>query len=351
MQRDLHGDSVVAPGATDSRWLLYASQHLEVDGNTGTIQCFLCRKCEAGFARKVQSSGAPAVRMHAEARANGLWRGPEPAELSQLTYCECKVINMARIYVSVKRVFLDLRSYARTTASEAPLYHQKNAVAYPQNPEAALLSVGMWPADLAEMLTVQFVGGSREQLRHEPSLSVSVVRLRAAFHWLAFNCWPFMEATRHHAVMESGALGESLEAFLAAFEKSVGGSQGGTPSEIVQGASKIDQGHAAILQKGPGDATAKGEGEDNADASDDEGDVGTAAALDGGVDEITPLQLWDAIMRKYKVMQTCEAEIAKLGAVEEKSERLRLEQERAIAIAAAVEAIGKLQSSEVRRKL
>ena len=40
------------------------------------------------------------------ARANGLWRGPEPDELRSLTFCEAKVIDLARVYVSVKRVFL-----------------------------------------------------------------------------------------------------------------------------------------------------------------------------------------------------------------------------------------------------
>ena len=65
------------------------------------------------------------------ARANGMWRGKDPEELSTLSYCEAKVINLARVYVSIKRVFLDRSSYARTGAAESPLYHQKNVVAYP----------------------------------------------------------------------------------------------------------------------------------------------------------------------------------------------------------------------------
>ena len=66
-----------------------------------------------------------------------------PPEISSLSYNEAKVINLARIYVSVKRVFLDRSSYARTSASEAPLYHQKNVVAYPQSPDAALRALGI----------------------------------------------------------------------------------------------------------------------------------------------------------------------------------------------------------------
>ena len=89
-----------------------------------------------------------------EARANGLWHGPDPEELLHLSYCESKVINMARVYISVKRVFLDRCSYARARAAETPLYHQKNVVAYPQDPDAALRSFGMGPLSLAKMVTV-----------------------------------------------------------------------------------------------------------------------------------------------------------------------------------------------------
>ena len=78
--------------------------------------------------------------MPAAARANGMWHGPDPPEIASLSYSEAKVINLARVYVSVKRVFLDKRSYARTKDVETPLYHQNNVVAYPQNPDAALKS-------------------------------------------------------------------------------------------------------------------------------------------------------------------------------------------------------------------
>ena len=39
--------------------------------------------------------------------------GPDPEALRCLSYAECKVINLARIYVSVKRVFLDRTSYVK----------------------------------------------------------------------------------------------------------------------------------------------------------------------------------------------------------------------------------------------
>ena len=95
-------------------------------------RAFCVRVAFMGLRRKTGQSGEPMARMVAETRANGMWRGPKPPELSGLTYCEGKVMNMARIYVSVKRVFLNRSNLAQTKASEAPTYHQKNVVAFPQ---------------------------------------------------------------------------------------------------------------------------------------------------------------------------------------------------------------------------
>ena len=67
------------------------------------------------------------------ARANGLWDGPELPEFKCLTYAETKIIQLARLYVSVKRVYLDSRSYAKTANGEVPRHHEKNVVAYPEN--------------------------------------------------------------------------------------------------------------------------------------------------------------------------------------------------------------------------
>ena len=193
--------------------------------------------------------------MPKEARANGLWHGPDPSALSELSYCECKVINLARIYVSVKRIFLDRASYARTRKKETPLYHQYNVVAYPQNPDAALTALGMAPHNLAKMLTVQFVGTDRQALRHEPDLCVSVKKLRNAFRWLSMNSWPFMEATKHHSLWETDVLDDSLEELLQAYVQSIGKDDPGVPKELIEGASRIMAEHAAVHAKGPANCT------------------------------------------------------------------------------------------------
>jgi len=129
------------------------------------MSCLLCRKCCAAFSHFDTKKQCPAVALPAEARANGLWHGPDPVALQGLSYCECKVVNIARIYVSVKCVFLERSSYTRTGASEAPQYHQNHVIAYPQNLDNALLTIGMTPGTLAKMVVVQFVGGDRQALR------------------------------------------------------------------------------------------------------------------------------------------------------------------------------------------
>ena len=158
---------------------------------------------------------------------------------------------------------MDKRSYAGTSASDAPRYHQKNVVAYPQNPDAALRTLGMSPKSLAKVLVVQFVGEGREALRSHPELSVSVVKLRKAFQWLAVNSWPFMEATKQHELWETGLLDESLEGLLHAYTDSVGATDGGVPSEILSAASRIAPEHAGIHAAGPADCVADPGGDPN----------------------------------------------------------------------------------------
>ena len=98
---------------------------------------------------------------------------------------------------------------------------------------------------------------------------------------------------------------------------------------------------ASILQSGPANATAADDPE-AVDADEVDGhDVQCAAALDGGIDDVTPVQLWDAVVRKYKVAQICEAELARLERMPDLSKKDKLEQERALAIAEATTALAK----------
>ena len=288
------------------------------------------------------------------ARANGMWRGPDPPELACLSYAETKAINLARVYVSVKRIFLDRGGYARTSKSETPFYHQKNVVAYPQNPDAALRTLGMSPTNLAKTLLVQFVGEDREALRWHPDLSVSVDKLRRAFAWLSVNSWPFMEATKHHELWESDCLAPPFEELLQAYTASVGNPHGGAPKELIAGASRIPLAHASVHSSGPADCveTVKDD-EENQIGEDGPDMIGNqcAAALNGGLDDISPVQLWDTVMKKYKVAEMCDQELARLEAEKDESKLELKKKEKVLAVAEAVEALGKLHHKETLAKL
>ena len=49
-----------------------------------------------------------------------------------------------------------------------------------------------------------------------------------------------------------------------------------------------------------------------------------AAVFDGGMDQITPVQIWNAVMEKYKVAQRCEQELSRLSNVVDGTKREQL---------------------------
>ncbi len=174
---------------------------------------------------------------------------------------------------------------------------QRNVVAYPQNPDAALTSLGVSPASLAGMLQVQFVGENRADLHHAPDLRVSVQKLREAFRWLSGISWPFMEATKTHALWESDLLDKSLEDLLRTYVASAASPESGVPAEIIQGATQIPPERAGALAAGPSNCTDTSDENGVGLGGDNEldGEVGNncVGVLDGGVDDISPVQIWD----------------------------------------------------------
>ena len=95
LRRDLVLDSVPAPSG-EKRWLLFRSPEMSVDSETGVISCYLCKSCLKALSN-VDAFGSSGLRMPMCARANGLWRGPDPPELANLSYAESKVIHLARL--------------------------------------------------------------------------------------------------------------------------------------------------------------------------------------------------------------------------------------------------------------
>ena len=51
------------------------------------------------------------------------------------------------------------------------------------------------------------------------------------------------------------------------------------------------------------------------DAEEEEGSW--AAAINGGVDDVSPVQMWDTIVKTYKIAQVCEAELARIDGKKE----------------------------------
>ena len=114
----------------------------------------------------------------------------------------------------------------------------------------------------------------------------------------------------------------------------------GFPAELVQGASRIDEARAQVLVAGPVDCTFSG---DAGEEGDDEQDAETALAnhsagvIDGGVDSVTPVQIWDQVMKHYKVAQLCRGELERLKKLDKPNEAAPMRADEAKAVAAAVE--------------
>ena len=129
---------------------------------------------------------------------------------------------------------------------------------------------------------------------------------------------------------------------LQSYAASVGTEHGGIPAEILQGASRIAPEHASVNLAGPAqcvdqeDVDGSGTGKDASADTSDAAAANNAAVLDGGVDDIEPLQLWDTIMKKYKVAQVCTEELQRLQRVGDESDQSVLLRERALAVSTAV---------------
>ena len=357
--RDLRLDSVPNPSNRDERWLLYADSVGDAVASaldtSNSLFLWLCKKCKAAFAHK-SDIGTPTPKLPERARANGLWGGPLPAELECLTYSERKVIQLARCHVCVKRVFLDARSYKRPSGrAELPKFHEKNVVAYPYHLDLVSKVLGAGPQRLAEAMTIQFVGNDRSLLHREPDLQVSCTRLRDAFYWLAFNCPPWIEATKHELITGRNHLGGSVEDLLHQYHQSTGVADGAVPAELLQAATQICEQHAHVLQAGPSDAVAPEGGTDNSSKPSDRNTAdlsGCAAAVQGGMDDVSPLQLWDHCMKQLQVRRQCDEEIAALCKdVQKGDQEAILKDKRAKAVAEAVRLLRALTNKETRDRL
>ena len=69
------------------------------------------------------------------------------------------------------------------------------------------------------------------------------------------------------------------------------------------------------------------------------------------MDDITPVRIWDVVMKKYKLAQQCEQELARIDSQGDGAKREDLARQRIVAIAAALDALAKMHQKETIRKL
>jgi hypothetical protein len=314
---------------------------------------------------RTKADGAPATKMPVKARANGLWGGPEPEEIRRLTYAGRRVLRLARLYASIKRVLGKDAPWAKGHGAALPQYSTRNVIAFAQDPDTAIRVLCLAPCELAQDLYVQFEGSDRDAVAREPALIVDVTHLREALWWLTSHCWQWIEATKHQYVLGVERLGAQLEGRLEEYRLSLGGAMRGVPAEIMTAATKIDSKYASVHLPGPADAavaTSSSSGSDEEPgAAKEEAPPrdrragkqqftrmsavdSSAAILDSGLEDLSPLRLWNIAMEKYSVLKECGRAHAK--AKDDAAMRAELE-----AIAEAVWALKKLGASETQQKL
>ena len=101
---------------------------------------------------------------------------------------------------------------------------------------------------------------------------------------------------------ETGMLDESFEELLRAYTNSTSGSDGGTPAELIQGASRISAEHVTVHTSGPSNCTPGVEqtsSEINEEGADDTVNQ-CAAVIDGGIDDVSLVKIWNTIMENTR---------------------------------------------------
>ena len=140
------------------------------------------------------------------------------------------------------------------------------------------------------------------------------------------------------------------------YYQSIGTEHGGVPSEILQAASRIAPEHASVNIAGPAQCVEQEDSELGTTEGigiqiPEDAGANSGVVLDGGVDSVTPLQLWDTIMKKYKVAQLCTQELERLRRAGDGTDQFVLLKEKAVAVSIAVEALSKLHNEAAHKKL
>ena len=335
--------SVPSPYARKRHWMLLSPEDFEMYGigdyrplglqdhdepvwdfDRKIFRCRLCRKCSQAISQAV-----PKVPPYA--LCNGMWGGPQPDAMAELTFVEKMIIQRARLYIMCKRVTAE-STHVSAPRTARQRHGGKNAIAYPQQPERLLQQIGLLPSELTDVLHVQFAGCDRGIVGKDVALRVSVHRLRTAYKWLSENCWEYLP------FQEEGVLVQEVEDLLRSWEEETGHVPDTVPRSVIESASAISEADLRLKSEGPADATVESADESfkeqasqspaavaSAHESSKEqsfhsrggernnafGDYGFAAVVETGENWDGPIRLWYSAMRKLKVIQDCEAKMSK----------------------------------------
>jgi hypothetical protein len=365
----LRDDGVVAPNAASTWWVLFQRPPARLQRHAdGTIECDLCVHCAKCFST-LDFRGRPAPKMPLRACANGSWQGREPQVISTLTWAERRVLRLARVYCSVKRILAQDAPWARNNQLVLPQYSTRNVVAFLQNPDSAVRTLCLLPADLSKDVYVQFEGSDPQNMMREPALQVNVEALRSAIWWYSTNCYQWLEATKDHALFALDKLGPHLEGLLAEYEKNLEGGHSGVPRVLTEIATSIKSEQTTVLLQGPADADVEdpSSGTETSECDVDAGRHPRSTVIpkknpsqaydhsmvvsSTGIDETGPLTLWTRAMAKYDVLNQLQEQYNAATHASDEGSKLAAIREEAHCLAEAVHALRALASSETRKTL
>lgn len=321
--RDLNMDAVPAPAPHTTKWLLYPAACASSDPRTKLISCTLCQQCREAFGRR-DANGRPNPCLGAYCRAHGLWAGPEPAPIRKLSWLGRRVLQLGRAVVCIKHLH-----QATSPGHPQPLYTSGNVHVFPQKGAEISRALGLLPLDLCCDIGVQFPGSHIPTVFHDPDLRISLQDLRSALWWYCSNNWEWMVATKEDAVLNHDHLGGRLEHLLAVYRRDVG--EEPTIPATLRGCATASQHPAA-------EAEACGEMPE-----------ASAAFLDPGTEDNTPLGLWNAAMKKYDILMECESKLLRPRAAGQDEPCPR--EARARALRDAVQALQQLANEDIQRQL
>ena len=247
-------------------------------------------------------------------------------------------------------------------------------IAYPQDPQDLMHKVGLLPEELCADLSVQFAGSDRDCVRSDRALMISVARLRAAFTWLTQHSWEWVHMTTTSAGSDP-KLSDEVEALLEAYRSANQGLDEAVPEQLVQGAVQIQPASAKVHAAGPADAAQHQAGdpedvhslfggvgaappvnntsnEEAPPAGEDNGDHGENAAVIGpGVEDMSPLLLWEKAIESLQLIEHCEGKLRECEHKGDTDTAQEWEGQHTLAAVEALRTTQRLRREAVRRML